>query len=368
MRLVALLTAILIAGCGDDSESIDAPKPDAPIDAPEPIDAAASSDAGAFICMNDGGSPDAGTPYCGVPTESIMRLCVLLASCNVGLGDVRDCTVMMMQEMEGTHNGNFPHLEYSMLLGCASAASCAEFLDCSTLHHSIPYCTAHPGGSCDGDISVQCPYPGDPNVTGAANYVVDCGAIGLRCATDGGNVGCYDGTSCAYPSAICASCSLPLMCDGAVSTQSPQFMGRFACPPGTVCKTWLDTSNKSGPAPNAGCFADGPPCDPSMPSRCEGSTWIGCESFPPSEPSPTPYEKRLDCGCTGRRCYAGGCDQAGTECVTIVTPDHCEGTTLVTCVNGSYVRVDCTSIGKPVCVAANPPYSGCANSLPDGGL
>ena len=356
-RRAAVLVLGVIACSSEPATVIDAPvsPPDAPIDASAPP------------CVDDGGTADAGSPQCGVSSQSIARLCTLFASCNGGLGAVGDCAVMIMNELEGNHVGTFPHGEYSMVLDCASAASCSDFLDCFTRHHSIPYCTAHPGGSCDGEIAVQCPAPGDPGVTGAAQYVVDCGAIGLHCVTDGGNVGCHNGVSCTEQSAMCASCELPVVCDGSVANQPAQFMARFACPAGTVCRTWVDPASVI--VYNAGCFADGPQCDPSSLPRCEGNTAVFCsgDRFPPSgSTSSVFFETRRDCGCSGHQCQFGRCVDTGTDCIEISTPDRCDGTTLVSCVNGSFVRIDCLSLGKAFCIANNP-YSGCADSLPDGG-
>jgi hypothetical protein len=222
--------------------------------------------------------------------------------------------------------------ELKRYLACAeSAVDCTSALDCVSRHHGPDYCTAHPGLTCDGDLTVQCPGVGEP--PDWAFFTTDCAGLGLHCAAAAGSASCTDGTPC-DPSTLAACDVNNLVTCAATGLRASVDCSKYAS--GAVCRSG------SSPSIAAACILAGPPCQSSA-GRCSGDVDVACINGNEVSVDCTQFDSHCEPSPKGVACVPNA-----SSC-TASSPDQCQGDTLSICVNGRYIPTTCASIGLGTC-------------------
>lgn len=276
------------------------------------------------------------------PSPSLFqRECAFELSCSNGAyyyyGEaVTIGTCITSQQLDFAKGPSFPDASLQ-LLSCAEATSCDGWQGCRSLDHGPAYCAAHVGGSCDGNVEVQC--------ESASSYgdAFDCAAHGLQCAASGSKSGCVDASRTTCDPAAPSHCdgNRQVVCDAGLSLQRSLDCGDVY--PGGTC----GVVTVGGSATTA-CVRSGPACQQAG-SQCDGNTIVVCETR-------SNVELRIDCGSIlpGSRCTIergeAVCSPAGNAC-SADQADRCNGDQLESCINGQFRGVDCQSLGFRTCGA-----------------
>ena len=273
------------------------------------------------------------TAHCGPrepPTPlSIGRACIFAMNCaGDNLESIGPCTGAIEQSFASHQPNATPPLE--VVIGvCGTATSCSSYQACRAHNHNADYCTAHPGGSCDGSLAIDCP--------GSTPFVTDCSLVQAPCNVGNGRAGCVTNRPC-DPGTETAHCSGThrIACDSATHLESDIDCGANAS--GWNC----DANAPMG----ADCVPGGPACSGTA-ERCEGTVLVACIRG---------HEERTDCASIGgRTCVpvssgftTAMCAATGPECADS-TLDTCSGTTLQTCIDGRVQSYDCIALGFRTC-------------------
>jgi hypothetical protein len=290
------------------------------------------------------GDADAGTEASAdgaLPSaQTIARFCALSAICahpgSQTQLDVPGCAETQIA-YEYSSAGPIGRSLLQRYVACASAGSCAAFDTCLLGGLSPDYCATHPALSCNGDTLIEC------SMLYAYGLGIDCRQYGLRCTTVGTGAGCSDGTPCtaSSPASACNGNRLELCGMGLATNQIS----------GEDCALTIAGGVCSATDGGAACV---PPttCATSDLPHCEGNVAAWCLGG---------YETRVDCTeVANGRCAPTDagiyelswlCVPSGAVCDPRITPDHCNGTSIESCVQGQIVDVDCASIGFTTCVA-----------------
>jgi hypothetical protein len=169
-----------------------------------------------------------------------------------------------------------------------------------------------------------------------AVFTNDCASLGLRC------VDLHDGrASCTDGT----SCDTSAHCDGnryVSCDSSTHLAASFDC---SLAGYQLECRTMSANGTTiTGCFPPGPACSPDG-EHCDGTTLVRCVAG---------GELRVDCTTWGQHCgvAASGrttCIPNATDC-TADSPDRCNGTAMEICVDGRYQAIDCSAIGLTACL------------------
>jgi hypothetical protein len=232
---------------------------------------------------------------------------------------------------------------YGIIFG-PSAADLARYVNCSS---SAGDCTSalkcasrnHGLDWCAAHPNASC--DGDTLVGCLGGWgleLTDCGSFGLRCVTANGVSLCSDGKSC-NPTA-------PARCDGNtyVSCDTTAKLGQsIDCGAyGRVCRQIM-----SGSSTETGCFGMGSatcPANTSEMDSCDGKTVVACTYG---------TQLRLDCTQIQAHCEVGAPNK--TSCVfdasdcSAGSPDSCVGNGIQICVNGKWTTTACSSFGLSSC-------------------
>ncbi len=312
----------------------------------EPVDAAPSTgdDAGAqsyddFCALSEAEALDAAR-----------RSCAWLSACEApGGGNAAGACLtraVLAFDCHANPNRQVRGAAHDMWRCLARAASCGDVHAC-VFGGPPPTCSAASGAfvaftSCASAARVDCEAAGAPALGGA------CVTERRTCVPDGDSVGyCAGGAGLACTSDGCAGTMLHTcgesgavhLTDGGLGTID---VGEDCALSGAgQCVTVGDT-----PA----CLATGGrACTASSSVRCEGNVAVGC---------PSGVEERVDCVALGAVCATGvtgavagigwdvsrACKSAGT-----CTSDSCSGSSLVGCVHGAPMTVDCVGLGLGAC-------------------
>lgn len=303
---------------------------------------ASTNDVASDIVVTDAQS-DGGN---SIPTDTaaLVRACSVLTACTNSVAlRTASCVQLLRFYADSALAGVAATAVDSIArdVQCAlSATDCRSYQFCATLGHGPLYCEQHTGESCDENVSVSCA-SGTPDW---ARTVTDCARLGLQCRVGAGNAVCTTGRTC---SGSASSCDGPrrLGCSSGFETS-------------TDCSRWpgggtCSVQSVDGGAAIARCVptAGGrPACNAPVSPHCVGNVLHACIEYGLPE-------LELDCAAGGGRCEAG--DGGGASCVPIVnectdgTPDRCEGSTLVTCVDGQWRRIPCATVWKSQCVLSS---------------
>jgi hypothetical protein len=273
------------------------------------------------------------TPF-PVDIDAIVRTCVIGSSCvaNPLYSNPSNCVAVLEFGIASGKGDIVSAAELRRLVDCATNAStCAAAVACANRNHGDDYCSAHPNGSCDGNISVNCP------TTPISTR--DCGALGLMCQkVDALNVACTDGTS-------------PLNCNQSMwRCDGNRFVG---CGESYDCSTYAPgySCRPNGNVANTLCQPSGPACTSTVCNNDVLDICAGGEVV------------RVDCTVFASHCGSDG-PQNSLDCVPNATDckwsdaQRCNGSALEFCVNGKWRSFDCTSIGLTSC-APTPNGAAC---------
>jgi len=275
---------------------------------------------------------------CGnsVTQQSGAAACITAAACGIITGGVSTCTQFVV-------NVNDPAVATSFKIS-PSEVNCLANAghDCDAARRclgggSTPASCSGNAKSCNGNTWQQCTInAGTGGNEGIQTF--DCSAYGEMCVTNNGNTDCGFGTC----SGVTSGCVSP---DGnaggnLVQTCNGGILQRADC-------TRFDAS--CNPSSVAHCRGNGAPCnkgplgDTSL--RCDGSVLVTCIDG---------QEGRYDCGTDSLGCFAGvgnnafGC-AAGTACDPNSFGASCQGLKLTFCNKGVMQSVDCGSFGFTSC-------------------
>jgi hypothetical protein len=189
--------------------------------------------------------------------------------------------------------------------------------------HDEAYCAAHPGPSCDGTWSVQCPSSSAP------------ASVGLECAGTGNQCWLVQGKSL---------CGVEHPCGAGACTSTGAFYAcrndavmatAYKCPANTTCR--LSSVNREPLcAGTAACNAG---------DHCVGQVWVKCMTF-----AGTPFERGTDCAKFGAVCSPTGCvANAEYPCGGGQGSGTCTGDVFQGCIAGHRVSFDCKAKGFARC-------------------
>ena len=270
--------------------------------------------------------------------DRVIRACVMAASCGPGAAQGDGLEANRCVDWFGRRafpSGGLkmgPGGELERLLGCAAAKGCSEFERC----YGGNWVGAGPcrePAHCDGDVIVAFE---------AKGRRLDCAAIGANCVD----------LATGAPRACCATRSCPgaqeTTCNGRQGVLCLLGIGMaFQCPPGMTCNPGFDV---------APCRGEGQSCQPDEDATCEGTVSVSCVGG---------HRARIDCSTnellSGYSLAPGSvpCGPAGSACKPS-DPPHCEGSSVVVCVDGQTATVDCRALGFELCF---PGTGGCGYFL-----
>ncbi|MFO0556561.1 MAG: hypothetical protein U0269_00950 [Polyangiales bacterium] len=307
--------------------------PPTPSDAGDAGDVQSVSDVGAMRDSSDASIVD--------DTEALTRACAVLVSCEESSSSISIAScVNVVRYFADPALVPFAASGTGAIINriqCAlSQNNCRDYLNCATLSHGPTYCDQHPSASCDGNVAITC-----PTTASWASSAVDCAAFGLQCRISNARATCSTGAMC---STSYTRCDGPrrLQCSGAGTYQTQLDCSQW--PGGGTCQMVGDAGAQAECAPTAGGRAV---CTGSSVAHCVGSVLHQC--LEPGLP-----ELEMDCTSRGGRCEVG--DAGRGSCVPTVnecsssSPDRCDGATLVTCIDGRWRRIPCSSVWRSLCV------------------
>lgn len=275
-----------------------------------------------------------------VTQQSGAAACITAAACGIIDTGVSSCTQVVGFINDSAVQAD-AHLSASQVNCIANAGSdCAQAKKCLA-NGMTPAACSGGGASCDGNVWQAC-----TTLAGSGGnqgmQLFDCGDVGQMCVANNGNVDCGFGTC----SGGTPSCVTP---DGMPGGNLLQH-----CDNGILkrddCTRLGASCNPSG-VPH--CRGDGPAC--SAPSvfnptlRCDGSVLVTCVDG---------GEARYDCAKLGLGCFANvggngfGC-AAGNDCDPENFTATCVGTKLSFCNQGKIQTTDCKSAGFTTCSPNN---------------
>jgi len=223
----------------------------------------------------------------------------------------------------------------------AAGSDCVAAKKCLAGGNTPATCSGN-AQSCVGNVWQQCtPAAGSGGNEGLQMF--DCASVGEMCVTNNGNTDCGYGTC----SAGAGTCVTPDGTPGGNLVQS--------CNGGilqrTDCSRFDASCNPSGLG--AHCRGNGPACSQSAIGdatlRCDGSVLVSCIDG---------QEARYDCGKDNLGCFSGvnggafGC-AAGNACTTNNYPATCSGLKLTFCNKGVVQTADCGAAGFATCSPNN---------------
>lgn len=278
----------------------------------------------------DGGAATFGDPTPAFTPDQAARACALAEACPTPpLATKGANCVYLLERAHVTSTGDL-----AAFAACAvNARDCTETLTCYSRGHGPDYCAAHPGSSCDGDLTVGCPVGlASP---GWAYIVADCAGLGMKCIADGH---CTDGKTCKGPIVLNCVDNRLTSCDLLSQIQSSVDCATIY--PGGLCGAFNEDLQCLPPK------AELCPWSTETPWACSDNILLGCDG---------PRASRLDCSALASDCSVDNmgladCVPRAKDC-TATSPDLCHGSALSICVDGHYRDVDCTSLGLGPCQA-----------------
>lgn len=275
----------------------------------------------------------------GVTTQSGAAACITAAACGIVDAGVSQCT-QFVALVNDPSTAAAAHISASEVLCLANAGSdCTAAKKCLGGNNTPAVCSGV-ADSCNGNIWQSCTdAAGTGGMKGMQQF--DCASSGELCVANGNNVDCGFGTcSGGQP-----SCVGPDGNPGGNLVQS--------CQNGITkhqdCTLFNASCNPSGLL-GAHCRGNGPAC--SSPSfgnntlRCDGTVLVSCLDG---------QEAKRDCAPFNLGCYpnpngaAGFSCAAGNECDANSFTSSCVGTKLTFCNDGKIDQIDCAASGFSTC-------------------
>jgi hypothetical protein len=275
-----------------------------------------------------------------VTQQSGAAACLTASACGIIDGGVSACTQVIAFINDPALAGAAKVSAAEVNCIANAGSDCAAARKCLA-NGMTPAACSGVSESCAGNVWQSCTVAaGSGGNEGIQLF--DCGDVGQMCVANNGNVDCGYG-SC---SGGTASCVTP---DGMPGGNLVQ-----RCDNGILKREdCTRTSASCNPSGVAHCRGDGPAC--SAPGifnntlRCDGSVLVSCVDG---------GEARYDCGKVNLGCFAnvggnGFACAAGNECDPNNYTATCVGTKLTFCNKGKVQSADCASAGFATCSPNN---------------
>lgn len=277
-----------------------------------------------------------------VTQQSGAAACITAAACGIVDIGVSACSQAVAQINDPSVSVRI-HLSPGQVNCIANAGSdCAAAKKCLANGMTPAECSGL-SSSCAGNVWQTCSAAAGTGTASQGMQLFDCGQVGQMCVANGNNVDCGYGT-CSGSSKACVS---P---DG---TSGGNLLEQ--CDNGILRRedcTRIDASCNPSGILGPHCRGNGPACSSGVldgPLRCDGSVLVSCVDG---------AEARFDCASLRLGCFAKaggggfGC-AAGNECDPGNYPITCVGSTLKFCNNGKVQTFDCASAGFSTCSPNN---------------
>jgi hypothetical protein len=308
MRVVAVLLATVVAGCGSSSNS-------AQVD---------------------------------------LEMCARISACFEGSDSfAMFCGYYTLADITGRVSDGTDDQLVASLVDCVKAApDCAAAKACTAATSAqVAACAGGSASTCVGDVLVECDGSDTPDA-------IDCGAAGLVCGqTAGGGAAC--GTASCDPATTPPTCDglLAVSCDeaGVLVAKDCRVTMTVSCS-GTAGE--MTCQSRVGETcgivdGEAECVGTGAACDESTyQNSCDGSVMVTCSGGAVGELDCAAFDPGFACRIEGHG--QTGCAPSATECDVETYVESCAKGVITFCLLGELTTVDCTSFG----------YSGCS-MVPD---